>query len=329
MNCRILASIATLISLGLASIGCDNGTSVPVADVELPPANVAEAQNAPDSSANSSTIDSASVSREEAQAFADAWVQCIIDGDSTSFNRLVDWDAILGRAVDPFNVTAEFRKGFMSGASKMSTNMLTVLNRSTSNEGSYRLVNILDREGETHCVFRMIDPNSGMNYHDLRLTKDQGQVVAEYFFIALTGEALSDTLRKTVAPVVAQEASMFARLSSESKAAIKNLEIQGKMSTAVQQGQSKQVLDLYEMLPEDVKLEKMPMLFRVMASSEQPEQSYLAAIDEYVRRFPGDASIGLVAIDAAVMRQSSDLLETSFKGLQDWTGGDPYINLGS
>jgi tetratricopeptide (TPR) repeat protein len=192
--------------------------------------------------------------------------------------------------------------------------------------GSYRLVRVLRRDGRWHAVFRMILPSQGMNYHDIRLTSSNGKVVGDRLFVAINSEEMADTMRALAQPAM-KNRNLVGRLSGQQQAAETAFDNTIALLTAVKTGQFQEVIRLYDQLPEASRANKSVMLGMITAQSQLDEAEYLAAIDRYREAFPNDPSLGLVLLDAALMREDWELLEVSRQKLNAWTGGDPYVDL--
>ena len=106
---------------------------------------------------------------------------------------------------------------------------------------------------------------------------------------------------------------------------MENLTKQQEMSTAVQQADYQRALQLYDELPAKIQQMKLPMLFRVMSLADGDYDEYVDAINEYSERFPNDACLGLITLDAAGIKKDEALLLKSYDSIQKWTGGDPYL----
>jgi hypothetical protein len=256
-------------------------------------------------------------------------VQAVADADRANATRLVDWDGIIDRSIEGFDISESVAKGYKEGAKQngLEVQLVNALSSSVANGGSYQLVRVVKRGGQQHAVFRLVDPQAGLNYHDLRLQRDGGRIRADRFFIAATGEEMADTLRAVAGPALQSQGSLADKLSGKNKEEMKALETQGKIMAAARAGQTEEVMRLYQALPKDRQETKMAMLAVIMATDVTQEEAYLAAIDRYVAKFPNDPSIGMITLDAAALRRDAKLLETARKQIQSWTGGDPYVDL--
>lgn len=279
-------------------------------------------------SANAAGQSTDQISQEEAEAFAGAWETAMQTDDVGAINTLFDWNDLFERVAGPLDLAAAERSKFVQGmksgnpAGQLTNQIASICQTG----GSYQLVKIIRREGRFHAVFRMILPNQGMNYHDIRLVRSNGKVMGDRLFVAINSEELADTMRMLVQPAM-QSRNLVGRLSGQQKADEAAFDTTIAMLTAAKNGQFADVVRLHEQLPAANRSNKSVMLALITAQSQLDQDQYLAAIDRYREAFPNDPSLGLVLLDAALLRQDWELLEVSRQKLNAWTGGDPYVDL--
>jgi tetratricopeptide (TPR) repeat protein len=288
----------------------------------------AEALAAPDSDAADTSATDYDVSQEEAEAFAVAWAAGIVDNDVETIQSLFDWDGLCRRVAEPLELTADDHGQFVQGMKgRDPAGQLTrQIAENCQTGGSYRLVRVLRRDGRYHAVFRMILPNQGMNYHDIRIVRANGQIVGDRIFVAISGEEMADTMRALALPAL-QDRNLVGRLSGKQRAGEAAFDTTIALLKAVREGQFQEAVNLYDRLPEANRSNKSVMLAMINAQGELDETKYLESIDRYREAYPNDPSLGLILLDAAGLRKDWDLLEISRQKLTDWTGGDPYLDL--
>ncbi len=318
---KIIASL--VLSLCVFPTGCDSNK--PQAKIPQKPMSVLpEADRDPESVTTSFT-------EAEALVFGQAWEEAASEGDLDALEQLYDWGGMLQRAIDGLGLNAEAANGFKMGATtksmvgKIGGPIAEVLKQG----GSYRLIRIVSRGGEMHAVFRLLQADLGINYHDLRLARrgNSQRIQGDRFFVAMTGEEMADSLRNIVGPAIQSQGSMTSKRTGEPNQDFKALETQSKMMQAARAKDTQEVKRLTATLPEKYRETKMVLLATIMAADVEDETNYLAILDQYVKKFPNDPSVGLVTLDAAVIRKDSVLLEKSRQQVQDWVGGDPYLDL--
>lgn len=304
----------------VVSIGCDSTQTKIPAKLTLQPADAE----------GSSASGQPNISVEEAEAFAKAWEDCIKAGDGKASSELVSWVGIAKRTIEPFKVDANFRKGFIGGATtSIGPSFVDQMKKIVDSEGgSYKLAKVISRGGKRHVVFRMVDPNTGLNYHDFQLERAGGKVQASHLFVATTGEEFADTIRGLVAPAIASSNSTFGRMSGEQKKQLEAIERLKEMKEAWAAGHRAKGNAIFKSLPTETQNSKVVLLLKMQNMDiEKDETEYLETIDLYAKLFPGDASLGLITLDAAYLRKDLEMLEESRSIIQGWTGGDPFIDL--
>ncbi len=269
------------------------------------------------------------ISQQEAFTFAQQWTQAVQKQDFDAVKSLVDWDYIAGQVIEPFDVRDDFREGFMSGAQQLPRQLVPPISAAIGQGGSYQLVNVLKRNNEVHAVFRLVLANDGgLNYHDFRLKKFKGKVYSDQMFIALSGENISETMRRAVLPILKNTTLQGGGMTPELEAALQETESISEMSQAMANGDAAKVLGMYEMLSPEMKRNKLCQIYRISAfPADKNPQQYIKLVDEYAQQFPNDPSLGLMTIDSAIYRQDTEFLKRSHDQLTGWSGKDPYFSL--
>ncbi len=314
----LLASVIGL--LFVMQSGCDQSPLASPSTHQAPTLAAAESSPPDDAPADA-------ITKAEAEAFAGEWRDAMMTSDSAKVGQLLDFKKIFNRSLDGLVSNERFRQGYLEGAAPAADKLVQSVTPFLTREGSYDLVGAVYRDGEAHVVFRLFDDNGRLNYHDFRLVRDGGKVHADELFIAATGEAFSDTLRSVVGAAAQSQNSFVGRLSGQAKAELKRLETQTQISQAIQAGNTEEARRLLDALPEDMTKYKTLMLYRIAATPLEDEAAYLAAVESYIAEYPEDASVGLISMDAAVMREDPEMLVTAHDAMTKWTGGDPFLDL--
>lgn len=269
------------------------------------------------------------VSQEQAEAFGKQLEDALTSGNAGAATSLVLSDRILDRVVSGLNLSGKLETGFRSG---MASNnpvaaTMTQLVTAVQSGGSYSLVRTAVRGGEMHAIFRLIDGDSSLNYHDFRLIPDGEAAKADQIFVAATGESFADTIINAVGPAVRAQQSTMGRVTGDAAQKMKDLEQQSKMMLAARANNSAEALRIYETLPDEQKKSKAVQLARVMASQEKPDDEYVRVISDYTSRFPNDPSVALISFDRAVLKKDLPGVRKCIGMLDKWTGGDDYLKL--
>ncbi len=314
-NLKIASLFLSLIAIGLF-IGCDSKKTVTA------PATIPSLDS--DSESEVATAES-NVSDDEAAKFAEDWLEALRTRSIANAGRLVAWKEILGRSIDSLDVAEKHRNGLMQGAMEAIPTLSGEISDAMV-KGSYKLVHIKRRGGYPFALFRLVDPTGGFNYHLFRVVNVRGRVRADQFFIAMTGEEMSDTFRNVIG-AGAQSLTIAGRLSGAQQQFLDDIKAQKEMHTAISAGKLDAALGVYKRMPERLRKSKMPMLYRIMATELDDGDNYARAVDEYLETFPGDAAAGILTLDAGVSHKDTEMILKGHASLKEWTGGDPFLDL--
>ena len=277
-----------------------------------------------DANANPANSD---ITNQEAMELAKNWESCVLNGKAVQGAKLLDYSAIMDRAMSSFEVTQKFKNDAKKGAlqKQPSLQMIQQLIQSVEAGGDYKLLRVVRRGGVPHAIYRMNLPEGGINYHDFQIQRFASKIYFEDLFVAATGESVSETIRATLAPFVAAHKSTFSKLSGSEKKAAADIEAKGAFMNAVNQG-SPNAMQLYNSLPASIKRDKVVQLLRIGLAGDN-EQELLALIAKYRNDFPNDPSLALVTLDSAVLKKDDKMLIECVDSLTDWTGGDTFLTV--
>jgi len=315
MSDRGITWLALLLLAGLPYVAAADDTVVEAeADAAAP--DVAEdAVDAP-----------APIAPKAMQAFAKALQQSFAERDPTSLVRAMDEDAFIDRCMEGLGLPPMF-KGLLK-QQRVVQQLSNQINAQIQQNGSYRLLGMRERDGATLPRFRLTSPQ-GLNYHDLILARNAaGEIKIIDMYVFVSGEMLSDTMRRSLLPAAAAQAARAddKALDPKDAAYVKALPEILKVFQAVQRGQHAEALKQYHTLPESVQQDKTLMLTRVMAAAQVGEAAYSDALLAYAKRYPGEANAELLQIDYYFLRQEWDKVDAAITALDKKIGGDVYLN---
>ena len=195
--------------------------------------------------------------------------------------------------------------------------------------GEYQLVRADSRDGELFALFRLAPSGGGLDYHLLSLKLIRGQIRADRFYRASTGEEMAETIKYAYGPILTAGESIKQPPTKRQLAFIHQATEYQKMKTATAVGNAKLALQTYDQLPKSTQRNRIAMSLRIEAASLYPDHAdiYDAAIDDYIKAFPENSACGLLTINAGVSRQAPELITQGYNALNKWTGGDPYLDL--
>ncbi len=268
---------------------------------------------------------------EECLAVAEEIGQAVRDGDAAAFDRLIDWDLTGERCTAGIDAPEKYRKDFIKGIKQSQVSGKGISNaivEAVKKGGSYSLIRCHPRENRPWLLFRLLFPESGLNYHDLTLVRrPDGQIKIVDFYVFMSGEMFSQTVRRGYLMSLARlPGGLLDRLSGSERAYVKYFESLGKMNEARQGGQFAEVLKVYETFPPELKTEKSVLLTRIQAAQSLGDDGeYARALEDYRTAYPTDASIDILSIDYYFLKKRYREAIVCIDRLEQAVQGDPYL----
>ena len=303
--------LAPVFLIALIASGCDRS--------DAPAVNSNQADTAIDESKKL-------ISDVRATAFAKELVIAHATGNKRAIARLVAFQEIVERAIEPFGLDGTDKDDLRTDAMQKGPRYLASISSTIKAGGAYQLVHVKQRDDGSFLLFRLLSVDGTYNYHLLRIRKIRGQIRADQFFNASEGDELSETIRADIAGQ-AEHLMSSKQITDAQKRLLEDLKIQKQMRDAVGFEFEEEALKIYNQLPARLQMSRLPMLYRMRAIPETDKATYLAAVKEFLAKFPNDPAIGFIALDAAAVSQDVDLLQRGHQILREWTGGDPYLDL--
>jgi tetratricopeptide (TPR) repeat protein len=270
------------------------------------------------------------LSEDECIQFARSMESAIKQGDLKAFDRLVHWAGILEKATDSLGFPPQHRAGFHRGVmDSLSSDkgFAAQIAGQVAAGGSYKFVRVREKGGQKTVLLRLIT-DAGLNYHEWLLARVDGKVLASDTYIYLSGELLSDTLRRSALPVAKEVSKSFIqRLTAAESEYMKQLDLLGEMVDQLHEGRHAEVLQTYARLPEVLRREKNVLLLRHQAASKTGEDDLLKVIDDFRNYHPDDVCLDFLLIDYYALRKEHDKALEALDRLDASVGGDPHLDI--
>ena len=267
---------------------------------------------------------------EEGEDIGRKLCQAMTDGDDRTAQQIVDWSAISDKITRDFNAPAQFKNAFVKAFTKTAASGLNgQIHNFVANGGSYDLLRVRIKEGQTFVLIRMVLPDAGgFNYHELPLKRyANGQIRATDIYVYASGEMLSQTTRRLYAlslPSVSRSA--LEKLFGSKDDFTKHQRDMLALINAARTGDAAGGYSAYHRLPVKLQREKSLMIIYIQVAMALEEKKYLDAIDAFARAHPNDPSLALLGIDGYYLRKQYDKAHTEIDKLDNALGGDPYLN---
>ena len=313
MNNKICHAFAMLIALGLFEMGRNAYSGEP------DPATPAPAlKNA-----------GKPVTEAEATKFAKELATAVKTQDTEAVNRIIRLDSMAERIVSDVKVTEVQRRGFMKGfnqALRQGVFTQQIVGVAEAG-GTYDLLRIHTVNGRACPLFRMIGADGALNYHEYTLVHHQdGTIEIEDIYFYITGEPVSQSMRRMVLPLLTSQNFMKANDRKELKA----LTTFSNMAKSVREGEYQAAADAYHTLPKGNQEQKPVLILYLIAVAnlgEESEPLYLAAMEKFRKLYPNDAALDLISIDYYYLKGQINKGIKAVQRLDKVVGGDPYLDM--
>ncbi len=254
------------------------------------------------------------ITSEEADAFAESLAQASLKGDLEASFRLVNWDRIVDRALEVPELPglAAVRRQFKHGVLvqlRRTGGLTTRINATIKQGGSYRALRIEVEADPPAVMFRLKQTKpEALNYHRFVLARNaDGEVVADDFYVFLSGENMSESLRRTWLPIARQSVkSEVEKRTTPVEPWVASLNAIDQISKMLMQNRHAEMLDAYRKLPEAVRKDKALLLLRMTAARAVSDEEYRECLKDMRTYHPNDPAADLLSIDAYVLQKQYD-----------------------
>ncbi|MFT3828739.1 MAG: hypothetical protein QM691_03435 [Opitutaceae bacterium] len=267
----------------------------------------------------------ATITEEECAAFGEELARAVNDGRAAAVIDALDPYALAARAMAGLEMKDDFRRGVSSG---IATNARESMVRAFGGFVKARFLRVLKVDGEFRPLLRLLTKEGGMNFHAYVVERRaSGRLKWVDTYVCLTGELMSETMRRLLLPALAeQNAGFFERLARGEGEYMKNLPKIADVQKRLQAGDIAGAKAILDGFPGELRSLKPILAMRLLVAQKTNEAAYLDVIKEWEARFPGDPSLALVGIDGAFLRQDYDGALRRLAELRTFTGEDPYLD---
>lgn len=141
---------------------------------------------------------------QQSQQLVEQVRQAVAHLDSAALSKLASDDAFADRVLRGTDVSGSERREAVEGLSGTLQEIFTGVVQGCTNGGSYSFVRLVQRGGEFRPLFRLCLPElSGINYHELVVVQTVDGVKIADVDVYLSGECVSESLRRLVLPALA------------------------------------------------------------------------------------------------------------------------------
>ena len=251
----------------------------------------------------------AAATEEQARELGKKVDMAMSAGNAPLMASLLDADALVDVAVAGMNLQEndlrQLKAGFASTRRQITASWVQAVAG-----GDARFLGVTEIDGRPAAVVRLLPAGGGLSYMAFFPTP-AGQILDVYAFT--TGERVSASMRRLFGAGLGgtdQERASLARMA--------------EMTQAMNRGDGRAALNVYDSMPESLKETRVVQSARVQASSLLDDPAaYRAALEDFDRRFPNDPSMDLLKMD--FYAEDPPRLIATLERLDAAVGGDPHL----
>ena len=263
---------------------------------------------------NPETVKDAPITADGADAFAESLAQASLKGDLEASFRLVNWDRIVDKAlaVPDLPGLAAVRRQFKQGVILQLTRsggLTARINAAIKQGGSYRALRVEVEADPPTVMFRLKQTKpDALNYHQFFLARNAaGEVVADDFYVFLSSENMSESLRRTWLPIARQSVkSEVEKRTTPVEPWVASLDAIDQFRKMLMQSRHAEVLDAYRELPEAVRKDKAILLLRMTAARAVSDEEYRKFLEDMRTYYPNDVATDFLSVDGYALRKQYD-----------------------
>ncbi len=247
------------------------------------------------------------------------------DRDAAALDKALDLDALFEKALRGVPADEKNKAAFVRGA-KRSAQVGRKVTQALGESGTLKLLRVRRFEGRPRALFRMLVDDT-FNYYEFLLdASPRGGLRIVDLYIALTGEWLSDSMRRLYVSMLASEPGFAGKLVGKENEVLRGMPKLARMNALLEQGKAEEAYRLYDELPAALKAERLAHVQRCRAAQGVGEKEALGALEEFRKAFPGDGAAAIYGLGTYSMAKKWDLALRAMDEIEAWAGGDAYLH---
>lgn len=246
--------------------------------------------------------------------------------DGSSFDAALDLDGILDAAAAGSSIPDPAARS-VRGQVKESICLGKRIAGIVAGGGTCRLLRLHAPDGRPRVLFRIVDRNGGLDYHDWLLALDAKPRIADVY-VYRSGEGIREAARRGFPALAWADGTVSLEgLSAPDRAAVDASSKVRRMRRLAQDGRSREALELFAGLPPALRANRTVLFERCRVAALAGEKELSEALDAAANAFPGDPAVDLLRLDTLLTaRRLSAALEAADR-LGRAVGGDPYLDV--
>lgn len=277
----------------------------------------------------------AAITPEEATLWGKRLEKHLLEGDASFFLRAMDWSAWTDRILKDIpekRAEGTYKRAELYQSLSLSGGIAKTVAEKVRRGGAYHFLRLLSNGKNPQLLFRLIDPEGGVDYHTLFLHRGKdGLLCVEEIYLYHFGETFTNALRRTLFPeLYVGGVNSYGAMMSDVVSILfrENIDLIQKMYTAFGQQEFRKTLDYYEALPEELQRNKSIQILRLQAAQQLHDPSlYAFVLTDLRNRMPGDACVDFLSLDYFFQQKQYGEALKCLDRIDRILGKDPYLNV--
>lgn len=271
----------------------------------------------------------ASFQAKSPQEFADAIHLAVLSNNLEAFNGLVSWATLAKKATSRLNgkPIEDFEQNLLKDV-KGNSSLGAKIIHNVRTGGSYEFMQLKKNNNTVVAIFRMLLPKGrGVNYHEYALAKTKsGQVVASDIYICLTGEFLSESIRRNLITALheSKESSKI-RFAGHDKMVAEHVATIKSLTTALSKNDAKTAREQILKMPAELRKDKA--IQALTLNIYKNSTAFVTVLESVRKSHPEDVFMDMIAIDVLVKQKKYDKVIEAIERINERTGGDPHMKI--
>lgn len=264
----------------------------------------------------------------QSQQLAEQVRQAVAHLDAAALTKLASDEAFADRVLRGTDVSGSERREAVEGLSGTLQEIFTGVVQGCTNGGSYSFVRMVPRGGEFRPLFRLCLPElSGINYHELVVVQTaEGAKIADVD-VYLSGECVSESLRRLVLPALAaSNRGLKASLSASEVQLLEFSDDVREIGNLQRSGQPKSALELFRRLPTVVQESEPLRRLKVRICRNLGPDELAEALQQLFQATAAEPGAGFAEVERLELLGQHAEVAAAVDRLREQTG-DPYLGL--
>lgn len=262
---------------------------------------------------------------EEHKAFAREWVRVHKQNDTLGAYSLMDWPKFYERAFTGLALADAQKEMFVQELKRKLQAGMGIqrdIAGTVEKGGDFRLLGFREKGEKQFALFRILLPKfREVNYQQVELVRGaDGKIRATEISTFRLDPPYSDEIR----------AMLFDSLTLAGHPDVgtdkRQLLAYIQLRDFVRQNHPREAIALYRRLPNEIQKSRRCAIWYVLACGQTSPELYIAAMDEFQRLFPQDASLPLMQLESATLRRDSAAQEKAIHQLRTVVWDDPFLS---